>query len=236
MADTIITFSNLAQAKSFRLELDNEQNSGSSNFRPGETCFVRLYPANQNPQIRVSLGSAQIVGSNIPQQIEEYLVFARKDTASLQYPCSQLNSWEWKGRDCGTPLFLEEKVKLPQKASGILHINYTTFFDRIAVTCSEKAKILLEAIKEDRYGYIVIDFAPKQRPVYLTVKDACSRSVVPNAQVWVDGVYVGMSDQNGRIYLGQLSTGKHSLRIIKSGYQPTDKDGIANDEFIVEDD
>jgi len=237
MAEATIKFKAQAEDETgFILELDEEKNAGQSSFQPGDNCFIRLFPSGLNPTLRTNIGTAKIDGTNIPLEIEEYLVFARSDRESFRYPCSEILELEWIGRDCGQIKFSEEEVFLSEKKSGVLKIRYRTFFDRISFSSQTEGKVLLEANKDTKYGYIVLDYVLQKKTVYLTVKDACSRSVIPGAQVFVDGQFVGISGPDGRICLGELYTGKHTLKIVKSGYQPTDEDNIANDEFIVSND
>jgi len=115
--------------KNFVLELDemNTQNA----FRPGEdTCYVRLFPGGQQPQLFTSMGSARIVASRLPFDVEEDIVFVKEDRQSLKYPCVMIKSWEWVGRTYPTPQFREEEIKLPQKLSGVLRVKYTAYYEK----------------------------------------------------------------------------------------------------------
>lgn len=228
-----ITFGLNEYSDSFLLELDDDKNAGSSTFLPGDTGYVKLYPAGQYPKLRTNLGTASIEAVRLPEEKEEEIIFTRDNKASLSYYPENLLSYEWIGRSGPSPRFGDNNIVLPASFSGILKVRYKTFYDRIKLISGKEGKILLEAIKDDRYGYIAIDFKILTRQVYLTVKDACTRTVIDNAQVYVDGSYRGNTNVQGRINLGEITVGKHSLRVKKSGYQDTDNDTIANDEFSV---
>ncbi len=234
MSTTRVTYLKEGDFYRFKLELDPEQNAGSSSFKPGQTAYIRLFPAGLNPELKTSMGTATIVATRIPLDVEEYITFARGDSASLNYPEADIELWEWKGRKGPSPVFAEEgDIQLPEKFSGILYVKYRTYYDRIAVTCPQEGKVLLEAIKPDRYGYIVVDYKPRKRRVYLTVRDACTRTVIAGAHVYLDGQFVGLTNDMGRIDLGELDVGTHNIKVVKAGYTPTDEDNIANDSFTV---
>ena len=223
-----------AGIKSFTLELDSEKNRGQSTFPPGEFAYVRCFPAILKPELRVSMGTARLEAEGIPLSIEDEVTFARSKGTSLRYPYHSNFEWEWVGREGPPPKVTGEgTILLSEEFSGILKIKYQTMYDRIEVHCTEEASVLLEAIKEDRYGHITLKWKPETREVYLTVRDACTRTIIPSVYVWVDGKYVGTTDLQGRIYLGKLKVGTHSLKMSKHGYQDSDSDTIANDSFTV---
>jgi len=223
-----------AEVKAFTLELDSEKNRGQSTFPPGEFAYVRCFPALLKPELRVSMGTARLEAEGIPLSIEDEITFARSKSANLRYPYHSDFEWGWVGREGPPPKVTGEgTILLSEEFSGILRIKYQTMYDRIEVHCTEEASVLLEAIKEDRYGHITLKWKPETREVYLTVRDACTRTIIPSVYVWVDGKYVGTTDLQGRIYLGKLKVGTHSLKMSKHGYQDSDSDTIANDSFTV---
>ena len=84
-----------------------------------------------------------------------------------------------------------------------------------------RVKVLVEAYTPERYGYTNVTFEAaelKFKTVNIYVKDACSREIVAGAQVWVDNVLRGFTGSDGKIYVGYLTTGNHSIRVVKTGY------------------
>lgn len=222
------------RVKSFTLELDSEKNRGQTTFPPGEFAYVRCFPALLKPMLRVNIGTARIEAEGLPLSMEDEITFARSKSASLRYPYYSDFKWEWVGREGPPPKVTAEGViSLSEEFSGILKVKYQTLYDRIEVHCSKEASVLLEAIREDRYGHITLRWKPETRKVYLTVRDACTRTIIPGVYVWVDNKYIGTTDLQGRIYLGELKVGTHSLKMSKYGYQNSDSDTIANDSFTV---
>ncbi len=233
MSTETIQFGQDSGFDSFTLELDDTQNAAASSFQPGEAAYIRLYPAGLNPTITASLGNAVIDRTNLPREVTEYLVFARSDSASFSYPMAEVISYEWKGTNGGTPLFNETGVSLNNSVSGVLYVKYRTYYDRIALTCNEEARVLVEAWTVSRYGYTTVDYLPEERDVTVTVRDACTRGAIPSAMVYVDGELKGATDSYGRISLGKLRKGRHHISVVKAGYASTDSDGIANSYFEV---
>ncbi|SDO04620.1 hypothetical protein SAMN04488516_11745 [Desulfonauticus submarinus] len=223
--------------KSFYLELDEEKNLNKFRFNLNEDAFIRIYPA-VIPKIRTNKGTIKFVAYNITKKIQQTFTFTRQKTAYLSYPCHKILKYFWDGKvfpSIPTIQFLEDQIILNQETSGILTINYLTTYNILSVNSKEEGKILLEAMSENRYGSIVIDYITERKPVYLTVKDACTRTVIPNASVFLGKEFIGFTDKSGNIFLGDLKVGqRYDLKIKAEGYQDTDKDNIANDFFIVE--
>ena len=223
----------------FVLELDDEVNENKNVFVPKvDTAYIRLFPCCLMPTLRSNLGTVSLVSSSIPKTIEQDIVFRRTKTASLSYPLFELVSWTWLGRtypENVTLTITNWDITASEEVPGIARITYVSYFDRIALSgVNQEAEVLVEVIKESMYGSIVINFKVEEVPVYLTVRDACTRLPIEDVSVYVDGKFVGVTTENGQINLGKLRTGKHSLKMTKFGYQPSDEDMIANDYFVVE--
>lgn len=219
----------------YRLELDTK-NEGKTTFRAGESCYIRIFPGGTRPTLSSTKGNVSLIGENVPLEVEESLVFAQSTSARLKYSLGVLLSWAWDGRGKGTPSFSGDSVFFSSKTSGVLKVKYVSYYDLAELSSdSGEGKILVEASRQDMYGYLVVNYEPKLKPVYLTVRDACARNIIPEARVFLDDVFVGLSDQSGRIFLGNLAVGRtYNLKIIKEGYQPSDQDTIANDSFTVQ--
>ena len=69
--------------------------------------------------------------------------------------------------------------------------------------------------------------------VNIMVKDFCTGQKVPNADVWVDSTYIAKSDANGKVTVGLLDGGTHTLKIEAPTYLDSDIDSLENDSFVV---
>ena len=235
MSQTTILFTKeeLEGQEELLLELDNRLNGQSSRFIPQTDVYIRSFPSLPDLQVDSTMGTVTIEGHNIPLEVEEEIVFANTQEESLMYPTSSIKSWEWLGRNGGTPLFNGKTITLPNKVYGVLKVNYISYYDSIKLRSDNEGKVLVYAWNGSRSGNIVIDYTTETKPVYLTVKDACTKTIIPGASVFVDGQFVGLTDNNGRIFLGELRVGEHQLKITAQNYQDSDRDTIANDKFII---
>ena len=68
--------------------------------------------------------------------------------------------------------------------------------------------------------------------VIIHVVDACTRFGVADASVYIDDVYVGKTNQAGKLEV-QLESGYHTIKVVADGYIPTDEDAIHNDYFTL---
>ena len=69
--------------------------------------------------------------------------------------------------------------------------------------------------------------------VTIQAKDFCTDLPIAGAAVYLNGVYKGISDSNGKLVVGVLQPGFYSLKIQASGYTSTDADALANESFQI---
>lgn len=75
---------------------------------------------------------------------------------------------------------------------------------------------------------------PVYRTVTLEIYNHQTEAIVAGADVYVDGDFLGVTDENGQITTGLLEVGTtHTLQVIADDYIDSDLDDIANDSFIV---
>lgn len=223
-----------------KLELDEDRNDGKTVFAPGENCWIKLLPTGLKPEIWSSFGQATLISENVPATIdEEYVIFGYTNTASTKYNISHLLSYSWVGRVDpypGKPKFKDNVITFKDPCIGVLKVQYRYHFDRIKLYCQDEvgAQIFVGAKKEAAFGYLIVTYSPgAKRLCNLTVRDACSMTIIQGARISVDGIFKGLTDSSGRISLGELSVGIHSLDMKKSGYQNSGEDTLANDSFSV---
>jgi len=232
-----VTFTQNVESGNLLLELDEEKNNGLTRFPPGQNAYLRLFPAGANPQILCNMGSVEFSAKNLPLEVEEDILVVNSDSAATKYPVSEIVSVEWLGKHWGNGTVRVDgsRITFTKKVTGVLRVSYRTYYDELVASCDREGTQLIVAQKETGAAYINVSWVEKKKEVVLVVKDACTRAFIEGAKVYVDGKFVGLTDSSGRINLGKVPVGKHSLRVVKEGYQPTDEDNIKNDYFIVSD-
>lgn len=74
---------------------------------------------------------------------------------------------------------------------------------------------------------------PEPRNISLFIFGRDSETKIPNARVYIGGIYYGMTDVNGILNINGILTGTYSLKVIAAGYLPTDQDNLSNDEITI---
>jgi len=69
--------------------------------------------------------------------------------------------------------------------------------------------------------------------VVVQAKDFCTDLPIESATVYVNDVLIGQTDINGKVQVGLMNPGSHSVRIAASGYIATEVDDLANDSFTI---
>lgn len=69
--------------------------------------------------------------------------------------------------------------------------------------------------------------------VTIQAKDFCTDLPIPGAAVYIDGIYKGVTDSNGKRVVGLLNPRSYSLKIQASGYTSTDTDDLSNESFTI---
>lgn len=227
-------------ADSYVFKLESAENNGRTIFAPGERARLKLYPGGRNPEITVTAGTSRLHSAKISQQVTEYIAFRDSDAGKTSFYVEKLISAVWEGTGTGRPSVYGTVIQLPDSTTGILKLSYETSYDLADVTSNKPTYILVSAKAEGLEGDFVLDFTEGyltdvyNRDVVMTVKDACTREVLPDATVYVNEVYAGKTDSMGILRLGSMKTDTYSLKIVKEGYLDTDKDNIRNDWFTVE--
>lgn len=85
---------------------------------------------------------------------------------------------------------------------------------------------------------IIISFGSGTGPrdVTLTIKDICTKAVIPNAVVTltIDAeTQTQTADVNGQVTFLQVPAGEHALLVTATGYLASDDDTLANDAITV---
>lgn len=241
MSDTKLTFTAADTGLSnFVFVLEPSENNGKTIFAPNERGRLKLYPGGRGPSVTASCGTCKAAFTAIRQTYTEYLAFRDSAEANVNYHIEKLVSALWDGTGSGTPQIYGSRLVLPEKTTGILKVTYETSYDIVDVTCAKPTYVLVTASSEGLSGDFLMDFTDGflsdvyDKDVVITVRDACTRKIIPGATVYINGKYSGKTDSEGILRLGSMKEGTYSLKITKDGYQSTDEDSIRNDYFTVE--
>jgi len=241
MFDNKITFTSADNGlNNFAFVMDASENNGKTIFAPSERARLKLYPGGQNPEISVTCGTANIYLQNLKQTYTEYIAFRDSDSGKTTYYIENLISATWEGTGTGRPIVYGSRLTLPASTTGVLKVKYETSYDLIDVSCSRPTYLLLTAKSTRLAGDYLIDYTDGyqsdiyDKDVVMTIRDACTKSTIPNATIYINDKYTGKTDSEGIIRLGSMKSGTYALRITKEGYTDTDKDSIKNDFFTVE--
>lgn len=69
--------------------------------------------------------------------------------------------------------------------------------------------------------------------VTIQAKDFCTDLPIEGGSVYIDGIYKGVTDSNGKLVVGLLNPASYSLKIQASGYTSTDADDLSNESFQI---
>lgn len=223
----------------FLFVLEPEENNSRTIFSAGTSVRLKLYPGGKNPSVNPSLGSASFYVKDTTETVTEFLVFDDSRKINTNFPVNRIISAIWQGAGTGKPSFYGRTVYIPLKQTGVLKIEYETSYDLVDILCVEPSYVIVKAEAENLVGSTVIDYTDGydtglyNRTVILTVKDACTKAVLPDAHVYLNDKYAGKSDSEGRVRLGSLKNGTYKLAVTKDGYKNTDEDNVRNDSFTV---
>lgn len=243
---TTVVFNKDVETVGLHLELDDVRNKDKTSFAPGDVVYIRVSPGGLSPSSNSTMGIITKMSVNIvrrvPKEGYEYLIFARDIEKDFSYLCTELVDLQW----CGfipeiSPRFDELKVSFSDPVSCVMKVQFNTSYDLWRLSgVNIPCKVLVEAFTEDRYGSLVIDFAPtvedeekiQKSHTYLSVRDACTQQTIPGAIVVIEGVE-HIADSNGRVDLGIMETGTYPIKITAEDYQDSDKDRIGNDQLVI---
>ena len=77
------------------------------------------------------------------------------------------------------------------------------------------------------------DGVPEPRNIALRVVSRDGATPLSDASVWVDGLYIGITDSVGVINIDGIMTGSHALKVTRDGFIDSDLDNLWNDVLEV---
>lgn len=223
------------------LELDDELNEDKTQFAPGEVAFFRVkrYPKNKY-DVQSSAGSTQRTAVDTYQAVtDEQVEFCYETEQDLDDRPDSPVSAEWVGRNPGSvPLIDGKTIIFNVPVVAIMRVDYNYLYDRWRLyNVTHNGDVLIVARMGEKKACLTVDFGGGVSVVEeyeLLVKDYCTDLPVAHATVFLDGSEIGRTNGRGIINLGDLIRGStHTVRVVKSGYIPTDEDALRNDEFTV---
>lgn len=247
-----VTFNTNLTSDDLDLSLDAEKNrevygEDKSTFAVGEAAYLKLIRSSDAEyEVFVSAGRISRVASRVPYAMDETVIFNLKKTGSLTHFPRAAVVWQWMGKDAGTPLFTGRSIRLEQASVAVLKCSYETEGDRLKLLVTgrdiddelEGLEVAVVVVQGENTASATVSFGHSKDPVpvNLLVRDFCSDETVSSVEVFLDGVSRGVTNINGKIYLGKLIPGTtHQLRMTCTGYVDSDLDVLHNDSFTVPD-
>ena len=223
--------------ESLSIILDSDSNEGKTSFPANSDAFFLVLYSNTYTTDK-SNGVLTRVGSNISYAVTQSITFAYSNTGTLTYVPMSVTSWYWVGDSCGTPSFNRRQITLASKQTGLLRVEYTVRSDRWKLVSPEAGDVVVSAHQGngDLTASLTIpmtDAASMVGPFILNTKDFCTDAVIAGSSVYVDTVFKGTTNAEGKVSLGMLSQGEHSVQITAPGYLSTSSDHLNNDKFTV---
>lgn len=201
--------------------------------------------------------------SSLPYIVTDYLVFNNETEKSLSYPLRGSSAnYSWQGSGGGYVKIQNSKAIVSSPITGVLKIEYRTYYDRLILSVgniSEETKVFVRATQGNSVQGVNVDFlslpsnyipsssyndpsaeinnnltnSVTLKPYTIYVRDFSTGAFVVGAEVYVNDIYKGFTDSNGRLFLGNLTPGTYSLKIRKAGYLDSETDDLNNDYFTV---
>ena len=255
-----VTFSNICDPVSDRagcevsLEHDDILNGGVSEFEVGGQIFYRAFPATKYTCYLSFGGTISIISTEKLEELAEDIVFSGSKEAQLSYPLDSSFTYDWIGsvlnaeipHSKSTPRVIAEVgstlLTVKDAIYGILKVTYKYSYASIKFLPMHPGKQIVLVCRicdsgEEACAFIVEDIEDQAfDDVTLTISDACNSELkVAGAQVEVNGELIeAISDSDGKIHVGLLAKGTHSIKVIAPGYIDSNADNLSNDEIIVE--
>lgn len=236
------------------VEHDDLLNNGSSSFELGETIFYRAFPAGQYSITPSNGGTGVVRCAEAIIETSEKITFNGKKTANLSHPLHGSFSYTW----VGNAIRISDKAKilpnisatknstvltLKEAVYGTVSVVYEYCYSSLSFTPinSGEQTILFCRFCESTEEYVCASMLEniedvQYEEVTLAIVNACeSGEYVAGAQVIVDGELIEtVSGEDGKIHLGVLTKGEHSIVVTAPGYVSSADDSLSNDSIDVE--
>ena len=215
-----------------------------SSVDPGDTFDVLVYTEYDREDIEawaVDGSEVAFVQENIEQKTEHLYFTNGQGTAS--YPVNELIS----PVDLVVSSFGQQELEYPtykdddSKYYIPVEVTYNTSVIRYRVTVPNTWPLRVFPVWFKIDGQMHVQSANvntaaqqgvTQKEVTIVVKDYSTDAIIAGANIWIDGVYAGVSDSQGKL-TKTLTVGTHTWKSTASGYVDTDVDTLSNEAFSV---
>ncbi len=179
--------------------------------------------------------------SNDIKTITETIAFINSSQATLSSIPSAKFSYQWLGSKIGGSTKIsrtDNTLTMSQVGTGLIKVQYDVNV-KIYTLTEGKDSVLCVFVNEDgNSASVMITFAGSDcettaGSVTITVIDYTTGLPLSGASVAIDGIGKGTTGTDGKLNVGNLSTGSHSIDIQKSGYASTGSDCIDNSDFVL---
>lgn len=105
-------------------------NAGKSSFIPGDTAYYLVYKHKITSTTHTASAGSAAYNSSGTRQITETVSFLKEQDASVRYPITSLDSFEWLGNDLGAITSTGgSNIRCAEQGVGVALVTYTTSFD-----------------------------------------------------------------------------------------------------------
>jgi len=237
------------------IEIDTSSVDGAEADTEGKKLF-RVYASGEY-DVYVTTGSLSSRGSK-DEQVDGEWVVGYQHSFNASKPVYKLKSQTKKGGNLSR-LYVEnyqlKSVTNPDDAvvngippgTGAYVIDYITRYAEYLISGNEgeyaegvivvRNSSYVEGSNCSEYFFqtftLGVPEGVEKVDVTFLYKDFVTGEILPNAKVWVDNIFRGLTDANGEIFITGVSTDiTHAIRATKEGYLNTVSDSLANDTFI----
>jgi hypothetical protein len=239
ITSAVIPFEDEVEGGFLTIEIDPDRNEGRYSFSPGDTVNLDVITSASIVLRFASQGTLQTDGSGV-REIEEYIPVFQEGEARLRYP-PQNFSYQWLGPDRGGVVIDGTTLRFESDETiGLLKVNYeinVLYYQLVGVFVIEQIMVaMLNA--DNQHDVILISFLEEEEEendVTIIVRDYSTGAAVPGVEVYVDEGFKGLTDAEGKVYIGKQAQGTYALRLVgPSPYLASEDDGLANDEYTLE--
>ncbi len=221
---------------SLSIVLDEVFNAGQTRFAVNADIYLLILHSDSYETSR-SGGVLSRVGTNVGHEVTQVITFAYSDKGSLSHVPSSIVSHRWLGSSAGAVSFDGREVSLSGEGTGMLEVVYRVTADRWRLVSSTPGDVLVSAYqaKGDVRAALTVNIGGGglSGPIVINVKDFCDDSDIAGAAVYVDGAYKGQTDASGRVNVGMLAAGTHTVSVTAAGYIASANDHLRNDSFTI---
>lgn len=135
------------------IELDDTLNEGKTQFKPGDTAYLRIFTVPRTAELANLQSTAGAVSGpskafTTMEVSEEEITFANSDSGQTSKPILAVASVEWMGTPIPAAVTVTRQggLKLSKKGTGIALVTYTTEYRAGSIRVSSITKDPFKAL------------------------------------------------------------------------------------------